>query len=113
MAADHAAKGLQKESTLDPTSFASVAQLLDRDGGYRLDSEYNRSAAEFFTSKHPSETLTGRGATSGQYHKFGSGQENDSAIRGLSLRLTVRFKTILATRLFLISGHPFLGAGPG
>ena len=94
MAADQVQDELPK-SILDPTSFASVAQLLDRDG-YRLDSEYNRTSAEFLCgSKYPSDLLL----TSGQYHKSGSDQRNDSATRDLSHRLMVRIKAILATRI--------------
>ena len=95
MAADQAREGSPKESILDPTSLASVAQLLDRDG-YRSDSEYNRSSAEFFSSKQPHHLLL----RSGQHHTSDSDQRNDSPILGLSLRLTVRVKTFPATRVF-------------
>jgi hypothetical protein len=95
IAADEVREGLPKEPILDPTAFDSVAQLLERDG-YRLDSEHNRTSAEFFSSKHPSDMLL----TSGQYHKSGSDQGNDSATRGLSLRRTVRFNSILTNQGF-------------
>jgi hypothetical protein len=85
--ADQVRDGLLPRAILDSTSFASVAQLLDRDG-YRLDHGSNTTTAAFISSKHPSDMLL----TNEQYLTSGSDLRNDPTTRVSSLRQTVRKK---------------------